>query len=213
MATKLKEWAGRNRTLILIAGVLLMTGAIVAAVATGVVWWIAESGRADGQTNPVLVDTSTGTSTDTSGDGRDSGYSSGAAVGLRGGAVGEGGDDNLVILLSAGQAQPEAAEPISVAAGEPLSEEEIEQILARLPDLITDPQDQVDFRLPDDSLPPPRTGETIEEPFPPPPPPVTQEQVEAGPLEVLRFAPEGEIPLAPFVPSTSPWCRSLPLRP
>lgn len=199
MATKFKEWAGRNRTPILIAGVLLMTGAIVAAIATGVVWWLTASERADGQTNPVFVDTSTGTSTDTSGDGWDSGSSSGVAGGLHGGIRGEAGDDNLVILLSAGQAQPEAVEPVSVAAGDPLSEEEIEQILARLPELITDPQDQVDFRLPEDLLPPPRTGETIEEPFPPPPPPVTPEQVEAGPLEVLRFAPEGEIPLAPFV--------------
>ena len=197
MATKLKEWAGRNRTPILIAGVLLITGVIVAAAATGVVWWLTASDRANGQTNPVLVDTSTGTSTDTSG--RDSGSSSGAAGGLHGGIRGEAGDDNLVILLSAGQAQPEAVEPVSVAAGEPLSVEEIEQILARLPELITDPQDQVDFRLPEDLLPPPRTGETIEEPFPPPPPPVTPEQVEAGPLEVLRFAPKGEIPLAPFV--------------
>ena len=38
----------------------------------------------------------------------------------------------------------------------------------RLPSLIVDSSDQVDFNLPEESLPPPRTGDTIEEPFPPP---------------------------------------------
>ena len=86
-----------------------------------------------------------------------------------------------------------------MTSGEPLSDEEIEQVLARLPALEAEPVDQVAFRLPEESLPPPRTGETIAEPFPPPPAPVVPEEVEAGPLDVLRFVPEGEIPLAPFV--------------
>jgi hypothetical protein len=61
-----------------------------------------------------------------------------------------------------------------------------------------EPADQVDFRLAQDPIPPPRTGEVVEETFPPAEasPPV---QVESGPLQVLRYAPEGEIPIAPFI--------------
>ena len=38
-------------------------------------------------------------------------------------------------------------------SGDPLSDEEIEQILARLPVLTAEPEDQVDFLLPEDSPP------------------------------------------------------------
>ena len=105
----------------------------------------------------------------------------------------------LQVDLSPGVAEPQEAEPLQVESGEPLTADEIERILARLPDLTVETGDQVVFNLPEEPLPPPRTGETIEEPFPPPPAPITPDPVAAGPLEVLRFAPEGEIPLAPFV--------------
>jgi uncharacterized protein YfaS (alpha-2-macroglobulin family) len=108
-------------------------------------------------------------------------------------------ETHLVIHLSEGQEQPEQIEPITLTAGEPLSEEEIERILARLPALIIDPQEREDFRLPDELIPPPRTGETIEEIFPPPLAAIGPIEVEPGPLEVLRYSPEGEIPIAPFV--------------
>jgi uncharacterized protein YfaS (alpha-2-macroglobulin family) len=108
-------------------------------------------------------------------------------------------DTGLQVDLSSGQARPQDAEPLQVLSGEPLTADEIEQILARLPDLTVETGDQVVFNLPEEPLPPPRTGETVEEPFPPPPAPITPDSVAAGPLEVLRFAPEGEIPLAPFV--------------
>jgi uncharacterized protein YfaS (alpha-2-macroglobulin family) len=107
-------------------------------------------------------------------------------------------DSDFTISLSEGQEQPEQAQPLPLATGEPLSADEIVTILARLPALIRDPDDQEDFRLPDEVIPPPRTGETVEETFPPEggTGPVS---VEAGPLEVLRYAPEGEIPIAPFI--------------
>jgi uncharacterized protein YfaS (alpha-2-macroglobulin family) len=75
-------------------------------------------------------------------------------------------------------------------------------ILARLPGLAVEPGDLDVFRLPEETLPPPRTGETIEEVFPPPPPAVEPQPVESGPLQVLRYSPEGEIPLAPFISVT-----------
>ncbi len=107
-------------------------------------------------------------------------------------------ETRLLILLSEGQEQPQAVEPLPVATGEPLSNQDLQLVLARLPVLTVEPEDSQDFRLPDDVLPPPLTGETIEETFPPSQA-IGPIQVEAGPLEVLRYSPEGEIPIAPFV--------------
>jgi alpha-2-macroglobulin len=104
----------------------------------------------------------------------------------------------LKIHLSDGGAQPEVVETLPLASGEPLSLEEINSILLRLPPLATDPDDRQAFKLPEEVLPPPRTGQTIPEPFPLPPED-TAPEVLAGPLEVLRYSPEGDVPLAPFV--------------
>ncbi len=109
------------------------------------------------------------------------------------------GEGDLQIRLSEGQPQPQDEESVPVATGEPLTDEEIEAILARLPFLVVEPEDQVELKLPEESLPPPRTGETIDTLFPPPPEEITPEPIDTGPLEVVRFAPEGEIPLAPFI--------------
>ncbi len=113
-----------------------------------------------------------------------------------------GNEASLVsIRLSEGKAHPQAAVSIPLATGDPLSPEEIQQIIARLPNLPVDPATQVEFKLPTEPIPPPRTGETIKQSFPPeetaaPP------AVESGPLEVLRYSPEGEIPIAPFISIT-----------
>ncbi|MEE9508153.1 MAG: Ig-like domain-containing protein, partial [Anaerolineales bacterium] len=130
------------------------------------------------QVNPPLVDTSTDS--------------------VEGGFVSDDGDSLLLISLSEGQAGTQDVEPIPTAAGDPLSEDEIERILARLPFLVVEAEDQEEFKLPEDSLPPPRTGETIDEIFPRVEI-IEPEPVDTGPLEVLRYSPEGEIPLAPFV--------------
>ena len=76
------------------------------------------------------------------------------------------------------------------------------RVLARLPALAVEPQDQVDFKLATEPIPPPLTGETISEAFPPKQSAIQPGQEETGPLQVLRFAPEGEIPVAPFVSVT-----------
>lgn len=108
-------------------------------------------------------------------------------------------DQPFTIILSDGSAQDGETEPIPAAVTTPLTAEQIQAILARLPDLQVDPADQVEFKLPGDPIPPPRPGQTIEQPFPIDPEDLTPEQVETGPLEVLRFAPEGEVPIAPTV--------------
>ncbi|MGD9316968.1 MAG: MG2 domain-containing protein, partial [Anaerolineae bacterium] len=194
MARSWKAWIHRHRPLMLIASLVLVIVVLAAAVAAAT-WWQARPGRPEGTTVPTLVDTPTA-----------DGEGTGVAVGIPGG-VGlsestgrdEGGDERLVIRLSEGQAELHEIAFLPQASGEPLSDEEIDRVLARLPALEAGPADQVAFNLPQESPPPPRTGETIDEPFPPPPAPVVPEEVEAGPLEVLRFGPEGEIPLAPFL--------------
>ncbi len=111
------------------------------------------------------------------------------------------GEPPFALILSEGQAQPDILEVVSATAGEPLSDEETAKILARLTALTSEPEDILEFNLPEEPIPPPITGETIDVPFPPPGL-AAPEIVETGPLEVLRYAPEGEIPIAPFVSIT-----------
>jgi len=145
----------------------------------GIRWWNARQGPAEGRTHPTLEGTGASGST----------YEMASAGSL----------ETLLIRLSQGQALPVSAELVPMAIGQPLTAAEIERILARLPDLATEPGDQTDLNLPTESLPAPRPGQTIQESFPPPAAPVTPVPVDTGPLEVLRYSPEGAIPLAPFV--------------
>ncbi|MEP6895502.1 MAG: Ig-like domain-containing protein, partial [Chloroflexota bacterium] len=108
----------------------------------------------------------------------------------------------LQIKLGDGQSQPQTIDASPLATGEPLSPDEIALILSRLPTLAPVPGEQTAFNLPQDVLPPPRPGNTIKETFPPLETAPTPGAVDAGPLQVLRFAPEGEIPIAPFVSVT-----------
>jgi hypothetical protein len=126
----------------------------------------------------------------------DSGQAEGIQIGGVSFATGSGG--RLQIRLSKGQEQGDSYELLPVIGGDPLPPEALEQILDRLTPVGVDAEDRQDFQLPEELLPPPRPGQTIDEPFPLPPdlsPPAVPE----GPLEVLRFSPEGEIPLAPFL--------------
>ena len=117
-------------------------------------------------------------------------------------SAGDSGKYGVSIKLSDGQPQPETVETLATATGEPLSPEEIELILSRLPALPMLLIEQTEFNLPKEVLPPPRPGNTIKETFPPLETEPTPGTVEAGPLQVSRFAPEGEIPIAPFVSVT-----------
>jgi len=114
------------------------------------------------------------------------------------------GVSRLSVRLSQGEEQPDAVEPLPLAAGTPLSPDEVAPIIARLPTVAAQEGDVQEFDVPPTSLPAPRPGEMIEQPFPPPvtltPPPVEADP--GGPLEVLRFAPEGDVELAPFVSVT-----------
>ena len=108
-------------------------------------------------------------------------------------------EEAFTIRLSEGQEQPQDYQPLPVATGELLTDEEIAAILDRLSELPPATQLQTDLNLPDELLPPPRPGETIEQAFPPETEDIAPETVESGPLQVLRYSPEGEIPMAPFI--------------
>jgi len=122
----------------------------------------------------------------------------------QGGPVMNGGDNKpgLSIRLSDGQDIPSVIERLVPVLGESLTQEEIDDILARLTPWVEDQGLEVDFRLPEAVLPPPLTGDTIPETFP------TSTELE-GPrpvygkeLEVLRFSPEGDVAIAPFISVT-----------
>ncbi len=111
-----------------------------------------------------------------------------------------GNNPSLIsIRLSAGQEGPQAIRPLPQATGESLTPDEIEQIISRLPAFAVGAAEQVEFKPAQDPIPPPRPGETIQEPFPSEDGTIQPTPVPAGPLEVLRYSPQGEIPLAPFV--------------
>ncbi len=106
------------------------------------------------------------------------------------------------VTLSEGQSAPETVSPLPTAQGIPLNEAEVQAILDRLPTLPPAAEQQEPFKLAGDPIPPPRSGEIIPQTFPPQGEAVPGPEVESGPLQVLRYSPEGEIPVAPFISIT-----------
>ncbi len=107
--------------------------------------------------------------------------------------------NGLEVLLEEGAAQPQPPTPLARPPAQPLDAEAVQPILDRLPPLETAPTDVEAFKLPPQSLPPVRASEIVTQSFPPPESELTAPEVPAGPLEVLRYAPEGDVPLASFI--------------
>ncbi len=105
----------------------------------------------------------------------------------------------LAITLSEGAQQLTTTQPIPVVSAAPLAERETTALLDRLPPLTTTITDVQDFRLPEQTLPPPQPGVTLASTFPPTQTAPVSPTVESGPLEVVRYSPEGEITIAPFL--------------
>jgi alpha-2-macroglobulin len=130
------------------------------------------------------------------------------------GACTSGGDDDddeatpvtatggpFQIRLSAGEADESRVERIALATGPELEPGRVDEILGRLPELAPEDDDEQAFNRPAETLPPPIVGATVDTPFPagggePPP------EAPSGPLEVLRFQPEGAVDIAPFLSVT-----------
>ncbi len=102
----------------------------------------------------------------------------------------------FVFNLSEGSADGGQREQARAAQLTPLSDEQLAALLKRLPEFKARPYN-TDFALREKSLPPPRTGDNILSAWPPPPKDLKPDEVEARALEVLRHAPEGEVPVAP----------------
>lgn len=105
----------------------------------------------------------------------------------------------LELLLSEGAAQPQPVTPVEQPPTQPLDAADIQPILDRLPPLEAESGDVEAFKLPPQSLPPPTASEIVTQSFPPPPTDLAPPVVESGALQVLRYAPEGEIAIAPFI--------------
>jgi hypothetical protein len=118
----------------------------------------------------------------------------------------------LQVRLSQGTAVAQSQPVNSPAPATQLSQDDAQNVLKRLRPLKAEPSDEQDFALRDRSLPPPRTGKTITDSFPPSEKLVRRTRA-AGRLEV-RYSPEGDVPLVPQLSVTflSRWCRSLRIR-
>jgi hypothetical protein len=110
------------------------------------------------------------------------------------------------------EAAPREVEPTELPAAQPLSDDEVQAVLARVPALPADPDAVREFAFPEAVVPPPRTGVTVQAEFPPAEERERPEDVVTGPLEVVRLGPEGELERArdisvtfsqPMVPVTS----------
>src|SRR5713226_680897 len=106
-------------------------------------------------------------------------------------------EEGLRFRLSEAPGQPEAPPVSKVANATMLSDAETQAILNRLPPIKAEPSDEAEFALREKSLPPPRTGTTIQQPFPAPNEIARPDQKATGPLEVVRYSPEGDVPIAP----------------
>lgn len=113
-----------------------------------------------------------------------------------------GSSTDQPMTLGEGQASTQVPQALPTSVSQPLTDAEIEAILSRLPTLVPDQTVASDFRIPGGPLPPPRTGETVQQAFPPAATAQPVDQAPASALEVLRFSPEGEIPVAPFISVT-----------
>jgi hypothetical protein len=111
-------------------------------------------------------------------------------------------EKGLRFRLSAAPEQPEARPTNKLANTTILSDLETQSVLQRLPPIKTEPGDETDFALREKSLPPPLTGATLLRPFPPPLNLAAPDPKAAGPVEVVRFSPEGDVPIAPSLSVT-----------
>ncbi|HSP62228.1 MAG TPA: Ig-like domain-containing protein, partial [Pyrinomonadaceae bacterium] len=106
-------------------------------------------------------------------------------------------EEGLRFRLSEAAEQPEVRPVTNVIPATTLSDSETEAILKRLPPIKTDASDETEFAVREKSLPPPRTGTTVMQPFPAANEMAAPEQMTAGPLEVVRYSPDGDVPIAP----------------
>ncbi|MBC7929279.1 MAG: Ig-like domain-containing protein, partial [Rubrivivax sp.] len=104
----------------------------------------------------------------------------------------------LRFRLSEGAEGAEKAGPqANVAAAVRLSEAETARVLQRLPPMKVEAGDEQDFALRERSLPAPRAGATVLQAFPSADERRAPDEGTGGEVKVLRYSPQGDVPLAP----------------
>lgn len=105
----------------------------------------------------------------------------------------------LQFRLRAGAPQTEKPNGQNSGSAQSLSEPEANAILRRLPEMPAPATDKSNFSLRAGSLPAPKTGNLIKTGFPAAEPATARvtETNSSAPLEVVRFSPEGLVPIAP----------------
>lgn len=104
----------------------------------------------------------------------------------------------LVFKLSEGVEGAETREKPQLPSTEPLSENEKSSLLKRIPEIKPTSEDQTDFAKRVGTLPAPKTGTKIPVKFPADDQRGTPKIDTTGQtLQVMRWSPEGEVPLAP----------------
>jgi uncharacterized protein YfaS (alpha-2-macroglobulin family) len=117
----------------------------------------------------------------------------GARPGVQVGDMNKG----LQVKLSEGAPVSERPELIARASAVQLSESDVQSVLKRLEPIKADASDEQDFALRERSLAAPRIGKTVNASFPPAAERDTIDKPATGALEVVRYSPEGDVPLAP----------------
>lgn len=115
-------------------------------------------------------------------------------------AATEGASRVFRLRLSEGTSERVAADA-AVVAGDPLDPERVAEIVARLPEWLRGTATRTEFNWPTQTTPAPRAGSVVQGVFPPDeqlPPDV----VPTGALHVVRYQPEGEVAIAPYVAVT-----------
>ncbi|HWO25514.1 MAG TPA: Ig-like domain-containing protein, partial [Kofleriaceae bacterium] len=107
--------------------------------------------------------------------------------------------EGLDLRVSDGKQGPPAYDRAKLAPAKQLGDPDVQTLLSRAAPITKDAADQQAFALRPGSQPAPRTGQTITAAFPPPassllPPAASDAGKE---LRVLRWMPEGPVPLAP----------------
>ncbi len=109
--------------------------------------------------------------------------------------------DVLGVRLSDGAGTTDG-ELVAVVDGEPLTDDEVAAVVDRLPPWEVPDTDRTDVELPTESLRPPLVGDTVDVPFPPDTDAAPVDGPADGPLQVLRYQPDGDVDVAPFLTVT-----------
>lgn len=105
--------------------------------------------------------------------------------------------DGLKFRLSEGVEGAETREKQQLPATDPLSQGDTSGLLKRVPDIKTDKDDKSEFAKRIGTLPAPKTGQKIPVKFPSDEMRAAPNVDNSGALQVIRWSPEGEVPLAP----------------